>query len=363
MIPFLDLKAVNRLYADELQEAVERVSRSGWYILGPELEAFESEFAAYCGTRHCIGVGNGLDALTLILKAYGIGPGDEVIVPANTYIATILAVKANGATPVLVEPDLETYNINPNLIGTTITKRIKALMPVHLYGKCAEIEYIKKIAQEHGIKVIEDAAQAHGAVYNGRKAGSLGDAAGFSFYPTKNLGALGDAGCVTTDDDHLAEKIRFLRNYGSGEKYRNRYQGVNSRLDEVQAAVLRVKLRHLDQENHRRRLIAKRYVEEIKNDRIMLPQFKDDGAHVWHLFVIRCKARDRIQEYLKEKGIGTMIHYPIPPHRQEALLELSGLELPVTEQIHREVLSLPLNPAMADDEVEQVIKAVNSWQG
>lgn len=363
MIPFLDLKAANAPYGGELREAVEKVIRSGWYILGPELEAFEAEFAAYCGTKYCVGVGNGLDALTLILRAYGIGPRNEVIAPANTYIATILAVTANDAAPVLVEPDPATYNIDPKLIEDKINRNTKAILPVHLYGRCADMGRLKELAQKHGIKLVEDAAQAHGAVYIGKRAGSLGDAAGFSFYPTKNLGALGDAGCVTTNDGQLAEKIRFLRNYGSGEKYRNRFQGVNSRLDEVQAAVLRVKLRHLDEENRKRTKIARRYIEGIKNDKVTLPQFPDDGSHVWHLFVIRTQDRDRLQAHLKDKGIGTMVHYPIPPHRQEALAELSGLDLPVTEQIHREVLSLPLNPAMVEKDVERVIEAVNSWQG
>lgn len=363
MIPFLDLKSINDLYKDEITTAVMRAVRSGWYILGPELEAFENEYAAYCGVRHCIGVANGLDALTLILKAYGIESGHEVIVPANTYIATILAIIANGAKPVLVEPNIETYNIDPSNIEERITKNTKAIMPVHLYGRCADMEKIYEIARRHNLKVIEDAAQAHGVEYKERKAGTLGDAAGFSFYPTKNLGALGDAGCVTTNDEDLAEKLRYLRNYGSNEKYKNKYPGVNSRMDEVQAAVLRVKLKHLDADNQRRRQIARLYHDGISNGRIILPEMPSDDSHVWHLFVIRCDKRDRLQAYLHDKGIGTMIHYPIPPHHQEALAELLDLELPITEQIHRQVLSLPLNPAMGDNDIDQVVRAVNTWKG
>ncbi|MEH6908131.1 DegT/DnrJ/EryC1/StrS family aminotransferase, partial [Neobacillus drentensis] len=308
MIPFLDLKAINQQYQEEIKVAMERVLNSGWYILGNEVKAFEEEFATYCGVKHCIGVANGLDALTLIIRAYGIGNGDEVIVPSNTYIASILAISANGATPILVEPNLLSYNIDPSLIEEKITPKTKAIMAVHLYGQAANMKEINKIAEKYNIKVIEDAAQAHGSIYDGKRTGNLGDAAGFSFYPGKNLGALGDAGAITTNDDELANKISALRNYGSKVKYENIYQGVNSRLDEIQAAILRVKLKNLDHDNEKRRKIAEYYNTHIKNKNIVLPDIENENrlSHTWHLYVIRTKDRAILKEHFKENNIETL---------------------------------------------------------
>ena len=300
MISFLDLKAVNEQYITEIEKVLHKVIKSGWYILGTEVELFEKEFAEYCGTEHCIGVANGLDALTIILKAYGIGEGDEVIVPSNTYIASVLSVSANGADPILVEPDIASYNIDPKKIEEKITSRTKAILAVHLYGQSADMNAINQIAEKYDLKVIEDAAQAHGATYTGKRTGNLGNAAGFSFYPGKNLGALGDAGAITTNDGQLAEKIRALRNYGSHVKYENLYKGVNSRLDEIQAAILRIKLKELDRENERRREIATYYLNHINNSKIILPKIvnRDLSSHVWHLFVVRTKEREKLQSYL-----------------------------------------------------------------
>ena len=364
MIKFLDLKKVNDAHGAEISEAIQRVLDSGWYLLGQEGQAFEQEFADFCGANHCLGVGNGLDALILILMGYrelGImQEGDEVIVPANTYIASILAISRAGLTPVLVEPDERTYNIDPNLIEAAITEKTKAIMPVHLYGQCADMDPICAIAQKHGLKVIEDAAQAHAATYRGRRTGSLGDAAGFSFYPGKNLGALGDGGAVTTNDDQLADAIKALRNYGSHEKYHNKYKGMNSRLDEIQAAILRVKLKYLDEDTDKRRNVANCYLEELStfrfpNSNLILPYAADYGTTAWHLFVIRHPQRDALAEHLRQAGVQTMIHYPMPPHQQEAYPELHGLNLPATEAIHREVLSLPISPVMSDADVTHVI--------
>ncbi len=364
-ILFLDLKLINQQYRSEIQSAMSRVFDSGWYILGREVQAFENEFAEYCGVNHCVGVGNGLDALILILQAYkelGImADGDEVIVPANTYIATILAISKVGLKPVLVEPDIKTYDIDPVFIESKLTRRTKAIMPVHLYGQCADMESIDSIARKYNLKVIEDAAQAHGATYKGNKTGSLGDAAGFSFYPGKNLGALGDGGAVTTNDDKLAETIRALRNYGSHKKYYNLFKGINSRLDEMQAAILRVKLKCLDSENKRRNEIARFYREGIKNNAVTLPQISEHGTHVWHLYVVRTKERDRLQQYLTEKGIQTLIHYPVSPHKQPAYQELNSMSLPITEKIHAEVLSLPMSPVMTEADVASVIEVVNDF--
>lgn len=362
MIPFLDLKAINRLYKPELEKAMVRVLDSGWYILGGEVAEFEREFAAYLGVKECIGVANGLDALTLILKAYGFAPGDEVIVPSNTYIATILSITANGLTPVLVEPDPLTFNLDPKLVAQKITPKTKAFLPVHLYGQMALMDRLMDLARPLGIKVIEDCAQSHGAVYQGKKAGAWGDAGAFSFYPGKNLGALGDAGAVTTNDPELAQKLRTLRNYGSQKKYHNLVPGVNSRLDELQAALLRVKLPHLDGENEHRRKIAALYGERIKNPKVTLPQAGESKAHVWHLYVIRCRQREALVKHLEAAGVQTLIHYPIPPHRQEAYPELHHLSLPLTEAIHQEVLSLPMGPHLTLEQAAQVAAAVESFR-
>ena len=375
MIKFLDLKKVNERFRAETDAAAKRVLDSGWYLLGKECEAFESEFAAYCGVRHVVGCANGLDALKLIIKVMGIGPGDEVIAPANTYIASLIAISANGATPVLVEPDVSTYLIDPAKIEEKITSRTKAIMVVHLYGRVCEMEAIGAIAKRHGLKVIEDCAQAHGAFGGGgretgdaRRVGGLGDAAGFSFYPGKNLGCLGDGGAVTTNDDVLAKKVRALRNYGSDVKYHFPYRGTNSRLDEIQAAWLRVKLPHLDADNARRSAIAARYCREIVNPKVTLPaedvrRETGDGklGNVWHVFPVRTERRDAFQAYLTEKGIQTVIHYPIPPHRQPAYTEWHDLSLPITEKIHDTIISLPISPVMTDDEVGGVIAAVNRF--
>lgn len=366
MIKFLDLKAVNQQYKEEMMLAFERVIDSGWYIMGNELKQFETDFSNYCGTKHAIGVANGLDALILIVRAYkelGIfKEGSEIIVPANTYIASILAISANGLTPVLVEPNEGSYNMDPNLIDKYITSKTVAIMPVHLYGQLSDMNRINEIAKKNNLKVIEDCAQAHGAsAENGTRAGNFGDAAGFSFYPGKNLGALGDAGAITTNDDELVTVIRALLNYGSHIKYQNNYKGINSRLDEVQAALLAVKLRNLDDETEIKRKIANRYLNEIKNPKIILPEIKFQNAHVWHLFVIKTSDRNTLQKYLENNEVQTVIHYPIPPHKQLAYKELSDLSLPITEKIHSEVLSLPLSSVLTDDEVDTVIRLLNSY--
>jgi dTDP-4-amino-4,6-dideoxygalactose transaminase len=363
MIKFLDLKSINERFRSEMDAAVRRVLDSGWYLLGKECEEFEREFAAWCGVRHCIGCANGLDALKLIIQAYGIGPGDEVIAPANTYIASLIAISANGATPVLVEPDPATCLIDDKLIEAAVTPRTKAIMVVHLYGRVMDMTRVWEIAKKHGLKVIEDSAQSHGAKFSGRRCGNLGDASGFSFYPGKNLGCLGDGGAVTTNDDGLAEKIRALRNYGSDVKYHFPYRGTNSRLDEIQAAFLRVKLPHLDADNERRREIADRYLAEIDNPAVRLPVAPESRDQtVWHVFTVFAKRRDEFQSYLSSRGIQTVIHYPIPPHRQPAYTEWHGLSLPITERIHDTILSLPMSPVMSEDEVSAVIRAVNEYE-
>jgi dTDP-4-amino-4,6-dideoxygalactose transaminase len=361
-VPFLELRQTYLEIKDELDAAYHRVMDSGWYILGKEVEAFEAEFAAYCGTKHCVGVANGLEALQLVLRGYGIGPGDEVIVPANTYIATWLAVSTVGATVVPVEPDHGTYNINPGCIEAAISPKTKAVLPVHLYGQPADMRSINEIARRHGLKVIEDAAQAHGARYLDRRAGNLGDAAGWSFYPTKNLGAYGDAGAVTTNDAELAGKVRLLRNYGSNRKYYNDEQGINSRLDELQAALLRVRLQHLDEWNSRRARIAARYLEELQGTELMLPVVCEGADPVWHLFVVRSKRRDKLQATLNSMGVSTLVHYPVPPHLQKAYsdLALPAGSLPITEAIHREVLSLPIGPHLSEADQAQVVRAMKS---
>jgi dTDP-4-amino-4,6-dideoxygalactose transaminase len=359
-IPFLDLKAPHDELRAELHAAFERVLDSGWYILGNEVTQFEKEFADYCECQHCVAVGNGLDALHLILRAYGIGEGDEVIVPSNTYIATWLAASYAGATLIPVEPDERTYNINPALVEAAITPRTRAVIAVHLYGQPADMDAINTIARKHNLKVIEDAAQAHGARYKGRRVGTLGDAAGFSFYPGKNLGAIGDGGAVTTNDPELAGRVRVLGNYGSHVKYHNEVKGFNSRLDELQAAFLREKLKKLDEWNERRKAVAAKYLNTLSDANIGLPHVLEWADPVWHLFVIRSQQRDQLQRKLSEAGAGTMIHYPIPPHLQGAYAELgfSSGAFPVSERIHREVLSLPMGPHLDKLQLQSVIDAV-----
>ena len=365
MIKYCDLKKTTESYEPQLSEAVNRVIQSGWYILGDEVRNFEKAFADYCGCSHCIGTGNGLDALTIIFLAYKeLGTmldGDEVIVPANTYIASILSILQAGLKPVLCEPDWESCNIDPEKIEELITPRTKAIMAVHLYGRCADIPQIGKIAKKHSLKVIEDSAQAHGATIGGKRTGSLGDAAGFSFYPGKNLGALGDGGAITTNDKELADTARAIANYGSQKKYVNLYKGVNSRLDEIQAAVLAVKLQRLDTDNGRRMDIAAAYNAGISNPHVTLPMSGKREEHVYHIYPIFCKQREQLRQHLLENGIETLVHYPVPPHKQQALKEFENLELPITERIHNEELSLPCHPAMSDNEVQIVIEAVNAF--
>ncbi|HKY26619.1 MAG TPA: DegT/DnrJ/EryC1/StrS family aminotransferase [Pyrinomonadaceae bacterium] len=359
-IPFLDLTAIHAELKEEFEAACRRVLESGWFILGPEVEAFEAEFASYCGAKHCVGVGNGLDALHLILRALEIGEGDEVIVPANTYIATWLAVSYAGATLVPVEPDQRTYNINPARIEAAVTPRTRAIIPVHLYGQPAEMDAINEIAGRHGIKVIEDAAQAQGARYRGRMTGALSDAAGFSFYPGKNLGALGDAGAITTNDDELAERVRLLRNYGSQMKYYSELKGFNSRLDELQAALLRVKLRKLDEWNDRRRAKARFYLQTLQDADLTLPFVPRHVEPIWHQFVIRHAQRDELQKHLSAAGVGTLIHYPVPPHMQNAYAELglSAGSFPISEAIASEILSLPISPHLSDEDAAYVASQI-----
>lgn len=361
MIPFLDLKSINLRQKQEFHKALESVLDSGWLVLGKQTEAFEKEFAAYCDVQHCVGVANGLEALHLVLRAWGIGAGDEVIVPSNTYIATWLAVSQVGATPVPVEPDLGTFNIDPEQIEAAITPRTRAIIPVHLYGQTARMEKIMSIADRHGLKVLEDGAQAHGASLNKRRAGSLGHAAAFSFYPGKNLGALGDAGAVTTNDASLAKKIRVLRNYGSHVKYQNEIRGYNSRLDEIQSAFLRAKLPLLDNDNTHRGKIAAAYTEGLKDlDGLTIPKVCSGHDHVWHLYVVRHANREKLQIRLAELGVGTMVHYPIPPHLQPAYKDL-GMHVgafPISEKMHGEVLSLPMGPTLTQEDVDKVIAAV-----
>jgi dTDP-4-amino-4,6-dideoxygalactose transaminase len=365
MIPFLDLKAAYLELKNELDAAYQRVMNSGWYILGEEVESFEREYAEYCGTKHCIGVGNGLEALHLILRGYGIGAGDEVIVPSNTYIATWLAASYAEAAPVPVEPNIDTYNIAPERIEAAITERTKAIMPVHLYGQPAEMDAINEIAGKYNLKVIEDAAQAQGATYKGKRTGSLGDAAGFSFYPGKNLGAYGDAGAVTTDDDDLAEQIRMLRNYGSRQKYYNEVKGYNSRLDPLQAAFLRVKLKHLDEWNARRAEVADYYLANLSDaSDLILPHVFEQANPAWHLFVVRHPKRDDLQKHLGSKGVGTVIHYPIPPHQSDAYQEIKNKDYPLAEKIAETIVSLPISPHITFEQqkivVEQMLRFSSS---
>lgn len=357
-INFLDLGQLNGQVREEFDSAYRRVIDSGWYIMGPELQAFESEFAAYSDVKHCIGVGNGLEALHLLLKAYEIGPGDEVIVPSNTFIATWLAVSQCGAQPIPVEPDIVTHNLDPKLIESAITKKTRAIMPVHLYGQPADMDPINEIAKKHGLIVIEDAAQAQGARYKGRRVGSLGQAAGTSFYPGKNLGALGDGGAVLTNDDAIAEKVRKLRNYGSKIKYQHDTDGYNSRLDEMQAAFLRVKLNVLDEWNERRRSIAKKYTQLLSGSSVGAPEVPEWAEPVWHLYVIRCNQRDRLVGELSSSGIQTVVHYPIPPHKQGVYKKYNETPLPVAELLAQEVVSLPMSPFLSNDDAEFVANKI-----
>ncbi|WP_321480230.1 DegT/DnrJ/EryC1/StrS family aminotransferase [uncultured Bacteroides sp.] len=366
MINFLDLQKVTAKYSDEIHEAVNRVVDSGWYLQGNENKYFEENYSKYIGTTYTIGVANGLDALILIFRAYielGImKPGDEVIVPANTYIASIIAISENGLKPVLVEPRLETYQIDDTLIEKAITPKTKAILIVHLYGQCAYTDKIGHICKEYNLKLVEDNAQAHGCIYKGKKTGSLGDIAGHSFYPGKNLGAFGDAGAVTTDNEELANAVRTVANYGSTKKYVFKYIGRNSRLDEIQAAVLNVKLKHLDEDVALRKQVAKYYIDNITNSQIITPIVKDWDSHVFHIFTIRCKHRDELQNYLSKNGVQTIIHYPIPPHKQECYAEWNNLSFPITEQIHDEELSLPMSPIITIFDIKLLVEILNKWR-
>lgn len=371
MISFLDLKSINQACREELIEACTRVIDSGWYIGGSELQQFESSYAEYCGTKHCIGVANGLDALVLVIRAWKelgyLSEGDEILVPSNTYIASILAISENGLVPVLVEPDPATFNICPVNAEAAITVKTKAILPVHLYGRLADMPAIMELAGRANLLVLEDSAQSHGASVEGKKAGNWGHASGFSFYPGKNLGALGDAGAITTNDDLLASTLRALRNYGSHEKYKNLYRGVNSRLDEIQAACLSVKLKNLDQQTVHRRQIADLYTRSITNPSIVLPVQESfnsiqNESHVWHVYTVLCEQRQALQKHLLESGVQTLIHYPIPPHYQEAYSEWSAHSYPVSEKIHQQVLSLPMGPTLSLDEAYAVVQACNSFK-
>lgn len=371
MIEFLNIKAINTRSKADLMKAFEDVLDGGWFILGKAVKKFEQDFAAYCGTKHCIAVANGLDALILIMEGYkkmGImQEGDEVLVPSNTYIASILAISKAGLQPVLVEPAIGTYLLDATKIEEKITAKTRAILPVHLYGQLCDMDDINAIAKKHGLKVIEDSAQSHGALQNGARSGALGDASGFSFYPGKNLGALGDAGGVTTNDDELAKIIIALRNYGSHIKYENIYQGINSRLDEMQAAILSVKLPGLDTDNQYRRTIAQYYTDHIKNDQLILPfaggtDVAGRLSHVWHIFAVRTNDRAGLQAYLTKNDIQTVIHYPIPPHQQPAYKEWNGQSFPVTEKIHHEIISLPISPVMPEMEYKKVVEVINAYR-
>lgn len=361
MIPFLDLSKVNNRFRDEIDARFKVILDKGWYLQGEENEKFSKHFAAYCGAKYALGVANGLDALNLIIKASGFGVGDEIIVPANTYIATILAISENGCTPVLVEPDIKTYNIDPDKIEAAITPRTKAIMVVHLYGQAVQMQKVWEIAKKYNLKVFEDSAQAHGAKYMGKRAGNLSDAAAFSFYPGKNLGCMGDGGAVVTNDEELYNKVKAIANYGSDRKYHHIYKGVNSRLDELQAAVLDVKLPHLDDDNARRREIASYYRTHITNPKIILPQTYDEDAAVWHIFAVRTAERDKFQQYLTDNGVQTIIHYPTPPHKQAAYKEWANCSYPISEEIHRTIISLPMSPVLTDEEVKKVVEIVNAF--
>ena len=365
MIKFLNLEKINNRFRDEIDSRIKTILDKGWYLQGEENEIFAQNFAKFCGTKYCVGVANGLDAINLIIRAYGFKEGDEIIVPSNTYIATILAISENGCKPVLVEPDINTYNINPDLIEEKITPKTKAIMVVHLYGQAVKMDKVWEIAKKYNLKVIEDSAQAHGAGVNVggklKRVGNLSDASAFSFYPGKNLGCMGDGGCVTTNDEELFKKVKAIANYGSDRKYHHIYKGVNSRLDEIQAAVLDVKLKYLDEDNKKRREISKYYRENIRNPKIILPKTYDENSHVWHVFAVRTDNRDEFQKYLADNGIQTIIHYPTPPHKQEAYREWNHLSYPISEEIHRTIISIPISPVMIDEEVERVVEVVNEY--
>ena len=367
MIPFLNLKKINSKYRDELIEEFSKFIDSGWYILGDRLSNFESQFAEFCNVKHCIGVANGLDALVLIIRAYKelgrLNEGDEVIVPANTYIASILAITENRLKPILVEPDISTYTLDVTKIEANITNKTKAILTVHLYGQLCDMSSINLIAKKHGLLVIEDSAQSHSAAQNGKKSGNLGDASGFSFYPGKNLGALGDAGAITTNDDELASTLKIIRNYGSEKKYYNLLQGINSRLDELQAGILSIKLKYLHDETEIRRTIARAYLDGIKNPSLVLPVVSAPQSHVWHLFVIRTENRDKFQQFLGDNGVQTVIHYPVPPHKQRAYKYLNDINFPITEEIHKTALSIPLDISMTKEEILSVIEVCNNYNG
>jgi dTDP-4-amino-4,6-dideoxygalactose transaminase len=367
MIPFLNLKKINSKYKSELQQEFVKFLDSGWYILGERVKQFETEFADFCGVKHCIGVANGLDALVLIIRAYKelgrLKEGDEVIVPANTYIASILAITENRLIPVLVEPDPYSYTIDITKIEAHITTRTKAILPVHLYGQLCNMTAINIIAQKHNLLVIEDSAQSHGAIHNSKKSGNLGHASGFSFYPGKNLGALGDAGAITTNDSELASMLNIIRNYGSEKKYFNQFQGVNSRLDELQAGLLSIKLKYLQVETEIRRKIANAYLDGIKNTNLILPVVCEQNSHVWHLFVLRTSSRDKFQQFLTNNGVQTVIHYPVPPHKQSAYKSMNTLTLPITEELHQTLLSIPIDISMSDEDLKIVIDACNRYNG
>ena len=362
MISFLDLSQINNRFRDEIDFRFKKILDKGHYLQGEQNELFCEHFAQFCGTKFAVGVANGLDALNLIIRAHGYGAGDEIIVPANTYIATILAISENGCTPVLVEPDINTYNIDPDKIEAAITPKTKAIMVVHLYGQAVQMQKVWEIAKKHGLKVFEDCAQAHGAKYQGKRVGNLSDAGAFSFYPGKNLGCMGDGGAVVTNDENVYKKVKALANYGSDRKYHHIYKGTNSRLDELQAAVLDVKLPHLDADNARRREIASYYRKNITNPLIILPQTYEEEAAVWHVFVVRTRERDRFQQYLANKGVQTIIHYPTPPHKQEAYAEWNDRSYPISEEIHRTIISLPMSPVLTDEEVKQVAEIVNEYR-
>jgi dTDP-4-amino-4,6-dideoxygalactose transaminase len=364
MVPFLDLKTINLRFKQEFEQVFDEVLGSGWFILGNKVKEFENDFSSYCGTRHCIGVANGLDALVLILEGYKeigkLKKGDEVLVPSHTYIASILAVSKADLVPVLVEPGND-YLIDINEVKQKISSRTKAILPVHLYGQLCDMAALNGIVEKHGLLSIEDSAQSHGAVQDGKRSGNLGNASGFSFYPGKNLGALGDGGAITTNDDELAETIKALRNYGSYIKYRNIYKGINSRLDELQAAFLSIKLKTLDKDNEKRRIVADHYLNAISNKKIVLPVVHSKEGHVWHVFVVRTHNREHFEKYLLDNGVHTLIHYPIPPHKQNAYKEWNNASFPISEQFHQEVISLPISPVMEEAEVNAVVEVINRY--
>lgn len=362
MIKFLDLGKINNRFSNEINEKFAAIQKAGLYLNSKYVSQFEHNFAQYCGTKYCISCASGLSALELIIKAYDFKNGDEIIVPANTYIATVMAIMHNGCTPVFVEPDTTTMNIDVEQIENKITPRTKAIMIVHLYGQAVQTDKVIQLAKKYNLKVIEDSAQSHGAEYKAVKTGNLGDASGFSFYPSKNLGSMGNGGCITTNDEKLAKKIRILANYGAEIRNHNIYDGTNSRLDEFQAALLDVKLKYLDSDNERRRFIAKKYRENIKNELIVLPQTYDEKAHVWHIFAVRTKDREHLKNYLAQNGIEALVHYPVPPHKQECNKQYNHLSFPITEEIHKNILSIPMSPVLTDDEADFIIEKLNNYK-